>query len=118
MVGFAVDSSKRKRQNENKKAAANHGNEPEETPFIRLYANWLTAPKPTDKVGWILIHSTQQVDPDKLEQKLRKKKISCDVGVFMRQPEGNRNLLVLLKTPKEFGGVGDNIRKAIGELTA
>jgi len=92
-------------------------NPPTIKPFIRLYHGFLFDPKPEDMVDYYLIHSSIQVDPDRLQEELKKERQNCQVIVFLRQEEGNRNLFVYLDRKHMWGDIDRRTRKIIEDMT-
>ena len=113
MRSFAPNPFKKKELDEIRKHPPNHSNKPPTTPYLRLYTNILQDPKPTDLITYVLINCLEQIPPQLLQDNLNRNKLPCTVGVFMDQPEGNRNLLVLLQAPNRMDVVSTKIRIAV-----
>ena len=116
MREFKPDRYKRigNRHHQNKKLPPS--SLPNPKPYIVLFANPFTPPKPNDLIQNYLIYTEPAIDPDKFFEEINKVYPGAKTVDPIRFKWGNNNLMVMLAKEDKWGKIGDNTRQIIEAL--
>ena len=86
---------------------------PKPKPYIVLFANPVTPPKPNELFQNYLIYTEPAIDPDKFFKEINKIYPDTKTVDLIRFKWGNNNLLVMLSKPHKWAHIDWNTRAVI-----
>lgn len=113
MREFKPDIHKRIRHRHEEKKTHKPTKIPTPKPYIVLFANPFTPPKPNDLIQNYLIYTEPAIDPDRFFEEINKVYPDTKTVDLIRLKWGNNNFLVMLAKEERWGNIDKKTRLII-----